>query len=126
MFEAKIHKLCQSTLLGVKSQLTVSTTEPSHNICFRAIFMNKLLEEYGLWSNSIKFVNTINSADVSWTLGYMLEQTNNLMSVEVLNVGQNKAIFVVSVAMLFLLAILFTTIYTLLFRAVRSSKSRSP
>ncbi len=81
-----VRKLCASSVQEAHQMLssaqteTKVTSEIAGNSCFRGLFMLRLLsggyqvtEEF-----DVEFVGRLGDAEVGWTLGYMLRETNSL------------------------------------------------
>lgn len=81
-FKSATKELCSEKT--EEHSLTQFGDEYVQNSCFRALYMQTLLTKgYGFkrW-NEIRFVSKVKGQSVGWTLGYMLEESNKIPSIE--------------------------------------------
>lgn len=81
-FGDSVTSLCVSDAASANRLLGSLGPEVERTSCFKGLFMRHLLAEgYHLgqkWGDRVRFVNRIGDAEVGWTLGRMLIDTNSL------------------------------------------------
>ncbi|TRY74660.1 hypothetical protein TCAL_00713 [Tigriopus californicus] len=95
-FEGMSEKLCSSSY-GFTSFMSKYGADYRHNSCFKSVFMDLLLSEgykKDDWVN-ISFVKRVSDAEVGWTLGYMLQKTNQIPD-RVLYVMEQRTVFLIT------------------------------
>lgn len=109
-FEGMSEKLCASSYHST-SFMSKYGPDYRQNSCFKSVFMDLLLSagyKKDDWVN-ISFVKRVSDAEVGWSLGYMLQKTNQL-SDKVLYVMEERTIFLI---ILFALSFYTAIIYIL-------------
>ena len=133
-FTKVVRNLCSSDASYARRLLGVHGSEVQHNSCFKGIFMRRLLNEYSVWKESngdnltsnVEFVKRIADAEVGWTLGYMIQKTNDLTSVEIATfVPRNQWLYVCAVLLGFcILYILYVIVRAIFSQANQAAFAR--